>query len=349
MTSDPNMVLKLGERRSLDGKKALGSFELASAHLLTHGVIVGMTGSGKTGLLTVVVEEALRQGIPALVFDVKGDLPNLALAFPSFDPGLIAPWVEPAPGDADGVADPPLVEEANAARKRGLAEGGIGESELASFAAGVHVRVITPGAQSGEPLHLLSALERRSARWDSDAAGARAALSGAISLVLRLVGREGDPGRSKDHALLSVLAEERLARGEDASLERLVVDVMEPKVASIGALAVDDFLPPKARRELAADLNTWLATPTFAAWRAGQSLDVEAWMAPVAGRTPATIVSVAHLDDDERMLVLGVVLDEVMAWVRRQPGSGRLRALVAIDEVHGLVPPHPASPPSKRR
>ncbi|MFO0712120.1 MAG: hypothetical protein U0353_19880 [Sandaracinus sp.] len=129
-------------------------------------------------------------------------------------------------------------------------------NERATRRSRPHVRVITPGAESGEPLHLLSALERRSGRGDLDAPSARAALSGAISLVLRLVGREGDPGRSKEHALLSVLAEARLTRGEDASLERLVADVMEPTVASIGAMAIDDFLPPNARRELAADLKT---------------------------------------------------------------------------------------------
>ncbi len=29
-----------------------------------------------------------------LVLDIKGDLPNLALAFPSFDPAPLAPWVD---------------------------------------------------------------------------------------------------------------------------------------------------------------------------------------------------------------------------------------------------------------
>jgi DNA helicase HerA-like ATPase len=31
-----------------------------------------MTGSGKTGLTTVLVEEAMSTGIPVLVIDVKG-------------------------------------------------------------------------------------------------------------------------------------------------------------------------------------------------------------------------------------------------------------------------------------
>jgi hypothetical protein len=71
-------------------------------------------------------------------------------------------------------------------------------------------------------------------------------------------------------------------------------------------------------------------------------------MQPVESRTPATIVSVAHLDDDERALVLGVLLEEVLSWIRSLPGSQALRALVVFDEVYGFLPPHPASPPTKK-
>jgi len=92
-----------------------------------------------------------------------------------------------------------------------------------------------------------------------------------------------------------------------------------------------------------------LASPTFASWRQGTTLDVGAWMAPCAdGRTPAVIVSVAHLDDEERALVLGVLLEEVLSWVRSLPGSQRLRALIVFDEVYGFLPPHPQNPPTKR-
>jgi hypothetical protein len=57
---------------------------------------------------------------------------------------------------------------------------------------------------------------------------------------------------------------------------------------------------------------------------------------------------VAHLDDDERALVLGVLLDELLAWVRAQSGTDHLRALLVFDEVFGFIPPHPANPPTKK-
>ena len=210
------------------------------------------------------------------------------------------------------------------------------------------MRVITPGADAGELLHVLSSLERRSDRWDTDVDGARAALSAAISLILRLLGRDADPARSREHVLLSVLAERRLVAGQNANIADLLAELVDPPIDSIGALSVNAFMSKKARNDLAAALNTLLAAPSFASWRQGAPLDVAAWMAPVAGRTPATILSVAHLDDDERALVLGVVLEEVLTWVRGLPGSQRLKALIVFDEVYGFLPPHPACPPTKK-
>jgi hypothetical protein len=131
-------------------------------------------------------------------------------------------------------------------------------------------------------------------------------------------------------------------------LADLLQDLNKPPIEKIGALGVDAFLPKTERKALAAALNTLLASPTFASWREGATLDVGDWLKPKKGKTPAVIVSVAHLDDDERALVLGVLLEEVLSWVRSLPGSSRLKALLVFDEVYGFLPPHPANPPTKR-
>src|SRR5688572_7674044 len=134
-------------------------------HLVTHACILGMTGSGKTGLLMVTVEEALRSKVPVIMIDVKGDLPNLLLAFESFEAREFAPWVE---GHAapDKPAPPDLAEQLAAERRNQLASWGLGAGEVAGFRAGIDVRVLTPGSSAGEPLHILSSLERRSSSWD---------------------------------------------------------------------------------------------------------------------------------------------------------------------------------------
>ena len=340
--------LHLGASRSLDGTGTSAPHYLPAHHLVTHGVVVGKTGSGKTGLVTVTVEEALRAGVPVLAIDVKGDLPNLLLAYPTFAPEPLVPWASAmlTPNDERSPAD--VAAALAAERRRTLEAWGIGEAELGRFHRTTDIRVITPGSTAGEPIHVLSSLERRSPRWDTDPESARASLSAAISLVLRLLGRDPDPARSKEHVLLSVLAERRLRAGQAADLPALLAELASPPIDQVGALPLDSFLPKSERRALSASLNTLLASPTFASWRTGTTLDIEEWMTPHGGRTPAVIVSVAHLDDEERTLMLGVLLEEVLSWVRSLAGSQRLRALVVFDEVYGFLPPHPANPPTKR-
>ena len=345
MSSNP--ALNLGAWRPIDGTEGGKFLRLPANHLVTHGVIVGMTGSGKTGLVTVLVEEALSAGVPTIVIDVKGDLPNLLLTFPNFDPGLLQPWVEGS-GERDSTATLALATQRAQQRHQALAAAGIGEAELRKFCDSAAIRVITPGASAGESLHVLSALERRSARWDTDPESARNALSAAVSLVLRLLGRDPDPAKSREHVLLSVFAERRLAAGQSADIGALMQDLTSPPISQIGALPVNSFLKKRERSNLAAALNNLLASPTFCSWRKGTSLDVADWVAPKNRRIPAVIVSVAHLDEEERALVLGVVLEELLSWVRTLPGAERLKALVVFDEVYGFLPPHPANPPTKR-
>src|SRR4051812_36271363 len=193
-------VLNLGAWRHLTGAEGGRALLLPAEHLVTHGVVVGMTGSGKTGLVTVLIEEAARAGVPTVVVDVKGDLPNLLLAFPDFEAARLQDWVE---REHDGMSADELgacAAELGQQRRAALGEWGIGEPELGAFVKGTSVRVLTPGGSAGEPLHMLSSLERRSPRWDSDPEAARDALSAAVSLVLRLLGREPDPAKSRARA-----------------------------------------------------------------------------------------------------------------------------------------------------
>ena len=341
-------VLNLGAWRHLSGKEGGHVLGLPAEHLATHGVVVGMTGSGKTGLVTVLIEEAARAGVPTLVIDVKGDLPNLLLAFPDFTPAPFEPWIERARDSLTPEAVTARAAELATKRRAALNEWGIGEAELADYARGTDIRVLTPGGTAGEPLHILSSLERRSPHWDTDPEAAHDALAAAVSLVLRLLGREPDPAKSREHVFLSVLAERRLTSGQPPELGALLQDVLEPPIDRIGALSVNAFIKKSERRALAAALNNLLASPTFANWRQGATLDVADWLTPRAARTPIVIVSVAHLDDDERALVPGVLLQEILSWVRTLPGSELLRALIVFDEIYGFLPPHPANPPTKR-
>ncbi|WP_437322414.1 helicase HerA-like domain-containing protein [Sorangium sp. So ce394] len=349
----PTRPFALGRSRPLSGDPGAAAarpLELPAHHLVTHGVVVGMTGSGKTGLVMVLVEEALRSGVPVLMVDVKGDLPNLLFTFPELSPAEFEPWIDPSAAARDGRGTGDVAAELAARWRAGLAASGLGPADVAALRARMAPRLLTPGTTAGEPIHVLSALETPSSLWDEDEEAAREALSASLSLLLRLVGRDPDPARSREHVLLAHLAERRLRERRAAGLEELLADLAAPPIAAVGALDVDAFFAPKERQALARELNTLLASPTFATWRKGAPLDVAGWLAPDArsGKTPAVIVSVAHLEDDERLLVLGLLFDQLLSWVRGLAGTSDLRALVVFDEVFGFLPPHPANPPTKR-
>src|SRR5512136_1656432 len=83
-----------------------------SKDLVTHGVCVGMTGSGKTGLCITLLEEAAIDNIPALIIDPKGDMTNLLLTFPELRPEDFLPWI-----NADDAAKKGLTPDDYAAKQ----------------------------------------------------------------------------------------------------------------------------------------------------------------------------------------------------------------------------------------
>lgn len=332
--------LYLGTSCSLDRARTRGLVHMPARHLTTHGVILGMTGSGKTGLVTVMVEEALQNRIPVLVIDVKGDLPNLLLRFAHGDGAALAPWLERA-NDAEMRSTLERAAALAEQRRASLGHWGLHANDVEHYANSTHVRVITPGGTAGEPVHVLSMLERRSELWGCDEHAARVAMSASMSFLLNRMGRDADPLRSGEHVLLCALTERRFQTGQPAGVEALIEDLRNPPITYVGALELDEFMNPKRRGELAAALTAIAMSPNFASWRIGEPLDVRSWMTPKDGRTPAVVVSVAHLQHEDRMMMLGLVLEQVLAWVRSLPGTTDLRALVVVDELHGILPPYP--------
>ena len=73
---------------------------IKSKQLTTHAAIIGMTGSGKTGLGIALLEEAAIDRLPAIVIDPKGDMGNLLLTFPDLAPADFRPWIDPAAAES---------------------------------------------------------------------------------------------------------------------------------------------------------------------------------------------------------------------------------------------------------
>jgi DNA helicase HerA-like ATPase len=307
-----------------------------SRDLTTHAVIVGMTGSGKTGLGIGLLEEAAIDGIPAIAIDPKGDLGNLLLAFPELRPADFQPWLE-AGEDAAATAE---------TWRKGLAEWGQDGARIARFRGAAEAAIYTPGSTAGRRISVLRSLAAPAPAVRDDDEASRERVGAAVSGLLALLGVEADPLRSREHILLATLVDRAWKEGRDVDLAGLIRDIQKPPVERVGVLDLESFFPEKDRFELAMRLNNLLASPGFAAWLEGDPLDVGGLLHTADGRPRLSILSIAHLSDAERMFFVTLLLGEVVAWMRAQPGTSSLRAIFYMDEVFGYLPPT-ANPASK--
>lgn len=316
--------------------------------LTTHAVIVGMTGSGKTGLGIVLLEEALAAGVPALVLDPKGDMGNLLLTFPDLDLASFRPWVSDSDAREAGLSIDDYAAKVAGDWREGLAASGIGPERIQALRDAAELTIYTPGSSAGVPLNVVGSLKAPPLSWESEAETLRDEIEGIVTSLLGLVGIAADPLSSREHVLLSNLVENAWRAGRDLDLGALIGEIQSPPLRRLGVFEIDAFFPPKERTELALKLNALVASPSFAAWGEGAPLDPAALLGGDGEKPRAAIVYLAHLSEDERQFVVTLILSKLVTWMRGLPGTSDLRALVYMDEVFGFVPPT-AAPPRRSR
>jgi hypothetical protein len=310
--------------------------ELKADRLTTHGVIVGMTGSGKTGLGLVLLEELARAKVPIIAVDPKGDLANLALLL-DFDEGSFAPWVE-----EEGEA-----AETAAKWRAGVEAAGLSADDVRKLREGTDIRVFTPGSAAGVSVDLLGAFRRPTGPSADDPESRRALVQSTVSGLLGLAGRTPDPVRDPAHVVLSQIVDAAWAAGEDPDLETLILRLVDPPFEKVGVFPVDKFFPPDDRMDIAMTLNAVMASPAFASWQEGAPLNPEELLKR-GEKSKVSIFNIAHLDEVQRTFFLSILLGELLAYSRQMPGTSDLRGLVFFDEVAGYLPPHPKNPPTKQ-
>ncbi|MCS6843326.1 MAG: hypothetical protein NZ528_03245 [Caldilineales bacterium] len=315
--------------------------------LTTHAICVGMTGSGKTGLCLGLLEEAAIDKVPAIMIDPKGDITNLLLTFPDLRPEDFRPWV-----NVDDARRKDMTVEEYAAKQaetwaKGLADWGQGPERIRLLKESADFVIYTPGSDSGIPVSILSSFAAPKLSWDDEQEALRERISGTVSALLGLVGIEADPVRSREHILLANILEYYWRQGQDVDLAKLITAIQNPPVRQLGVFDVDTFYPQKDRFALAMMLNNIIAAPSFAAWIQGVPLDIDHILYGGDGRPNMSIFYIAHLTDAERMFFVTLLLESLITWMRAQPGTTSLRALLYMDEVFGYFPPL-GEPPSKR-
>lgn len=328
------------------GKKDDGLLLLDSKDLVTHAVCVGMTGSGKTGLCLGLLEEAAIDGIPALIIDPKGDLSNLLLNFPNLAPSDFAPWVNEEDARKKGISRDQLAADTAAKWKQGLADWGQDGARIQRLRDAADFTIFTPGSSAGFPVSVLRSFAAPPEEMREDREAMRDRIQSTATALLALMNITADPMQSREHILLSKLIENAWMNGNDLDLATLIQQIQKPPITRIGVMEIEAFFPSKDRFELAIALNNLLASPGFEAWLEGEPLDIGSLLYTAQGHPRMSIFSIAHLNDSERMFFVSLLLNQTVSWMRTQPGTSSLRALVYMDEIFGYFPPV-SNPPSK--
>jgi hypothetical protein len=317
-----------------------------SKDLTTHAVIIGMTGSGKTGLGIGIIEEALIDNIPVIAIDPKGDLPNLLLTFPALEAKDFRPWVNEQEAVKKGLTPDQYAAQQAKVWRKGLASWNQEPERISRLKASADFAVYTPGSTAGLPVNILRSFSPppSALREDPDLLYER--IQTTTTSLLALLSVEADPISSREHILIANILQSTWDTGKGLDLAGLIRSIQTPPFERIGVMDLESFYPAKDRFALAMRLNNLLATPGFETWLEGEPLDASRMFYTESGKPRATIFTISHLSDQERMFFVSLLLNEILGWMRTQAGTTSLRAILYMDEIFGYFPPI-KNPPSK--
>jgi hypothetical protein len=338
----------LGKRYDTENNKLTDELVLYdSKDLTTHAVIIGMTGSGKTGLGIGILEEAALDHVPVIAIDPKGDMGNLLLTFPQLRAEDFRPWVNARAATDKGQSIDEYASAQAALWKKGLGQWGQTGKRIAQLRKNVDLSIYTPGSNAGLPVSVLQSFVAPDAALIDDVDLYRERVQATATGILTLLNIDADPVASREHILISRLLDHAWRDGRNLDVASLIGEIQSPPISQVGVMTLDSFFPAKDRFALAMRLNNLLAAPGFEAWMQGEPLNSKNLLYTAEGKPRISVMSIAHLDDAQRMFFVSMLLNDLIGWMRAQQGTSSLRAILYMDEIFGYMPPV-ANPPSKK-
>ena len=316
-------------------------------NLTTHAALIGMTGSGKTGLGISIIEEAALDNIPTIIIDPKGDMGNLLLTFPELKPDDFEPWIDQGTAESKGMNIKEFAKKTASLWDKGIHSWHQDKSRIKRLKDNVEYVIYTPGSSAGVQLSVLSSFDAPSEEVIDDPDSFTSIINSTVSSLLALINFKGDHLQSKEYLLLSSIFVHLWKKRISISLEELIGYVTNPPFDKVGVLSLKSFYTQTQRLDLAMKLNTILASPGFSAWTEGEAMDIKNLLYTEEGKPKVSILSIAHLDESQRMFFVTLFLNRYISWMRDQKGTSSLRALLYMDEIFGFFPAV-SNPPSKK-
>lgn len=321
-------------------------FVYQNKDLLTHAAIIGMTGSGKTGLGITILEEAAIDNIPSIIIDPKGDMTNLLLTFPNLSASDFEPWIEEQEAQNNQKTVQEFAQEKATLWKNGIERDFQDISRIQKLKDSADFTIYTPGSDAGVQVSILSSFKAPSIEVLEDNELLVSLITSTVSSILALI-EEKNESTSKESILLSSIFMNYFKEQKDLSIEELITLIVTPPFSKIGVFDLETFFAQSDRLKLALKLNTIIANPSFQTWIEGEALDISNMLYDENGKAKVSIFSIAHLNDSQRMFFVSILLNQMVAWMRRQEGTTSLKAMLYMDEIFGYFPPL-GNPPSKQ-
>lgn len=314
------------------GRVDTSKFEVDLSSLTRHAIILGATGSGKTVLSKVVVEEAALQGIPTFAIDPKGDIGNLAFKSAAFD---FSKW---SGKEADALRLDRKEYAASLRKLYGdrLKEFGVSPDAPARFEK-IPVRIFTPKSSAGLPVGIspdLAAPKDFGRLLASDVSSAADLLDLTSYSLLRLAGYS-ESDRS-EITFVSAILENAWKAGQSLTVRDLMRRIESPPVSMIGSLHVSDVLSDNDRRKLVTKLNLLVSDPKLRSWSAAEPFN----FSEMFKEPSINVLDLRNIQSEqEKHLFVELTLQQLFQWMIKQGSAQTLRYLLYFDEIAGYCPP----------
>ncbi|MCF2137040.1 MAG: ATP-binding protein [Candidatus Thorarchaeota archaeon] len=296
--------LWLGYKLGKDGKRTNEKFEISTDLLRRHGGVFGSTGSGKTVLSKVILEEAALQGIPIIAFDPQGDIASLMI-----------------PGDP-----------------KKLKEKGVDPARLKEYMEKVQVRVYTPASSKGLAISI-NPLKLPDKKADPD--DMIRLLDNSARTLVKVLAKVAGLSRSWESKSFAALYELLRVTWEKGIDVKHLMDLANLLVASPEEVGVDlePFMKLSEREKLASAIRSLTVGSSQLLFKEEGQIDFDELTRPVGGKTPLNVIFLKTLrSEEEKHFFIAIVLNQLYSWMLRQGFTEKPRMILFMDEAAPFIP-----------